>query len=402
MKFTKISLLALLAAMMFFASSASAAIVIGGSDGWSFSTDGMVNLFAVYQDSDSIPANVRPGYAIGDDGFRVTNGFLPNILAFNIKAPTMNGLDTAARIGFYPSSAHGNKKNRLDSQIDLREVFFTVDGNFGQIMVGKGLSLFMGQNLLTEQTLMGAGRFGAALNTSAVGVTLGRIGYGYLYPNFNAQFRYTTPDLGGFKAAFGIYDPSTITGDVSADETKMPRVEAELSYAGTFGDSNPFKLYTNAMWQEAEFSGTSEDVTAWGVSGGFVVGMGGFELSGSAFTGEALGTSTMLDTDSLDAAGEERETYGYIAQLTYTMANEGKTKFGVSYGANEMDETDADEALRATSAWIETQAMLTFMVTQDITPNLKLVGEVSQIMHDFHNGEDWDATQFNVGTFFLW
>jgi hypothetical protein len=403
MRFTKISLLALLAAMMFFASTASAAIVIGGADGWSFSTDGMVNLFAVYQDSDDVPSTVREGYAIGDDGFRVTNGFLPNILAFNIKAPTMNGLDTGARIGFYPSAAHGNKKNKLNGQIDLREVFFTVDGNFGQIMVGKGLSLFMGQNLLTEQTLMGAGRFGAALNTGDVGVTLGRIGYGYLYPNFNAQFRYTTPDMGGAKLAIGIYDPSTITGDVSADETKLPRVEAELSYAGTFGDGGALKLYTNGMWQEAEFSGTSEDVTAWGVSGGFVVGMGGFELSGSAFTGEALGTSTMLDTDSLDADGEERETWGYIAQLTYTMANEGKTKFGVSYGANEMDESDADEAdLAGNGSWIETQAMLTFMVTQDITPNLKLVGEVSFLEHDFHNGEDWDAQQFNIGTFFLW
>jgi len=404
MRFTKISVLALLAAMMFFASTASAAIVIGGADGWSFSTDGMVNLFAVYQDSDPVPTSVREGYAIGEDGFRVTNGFLPNILAFNIKAPTMNGLDTGARIGFYPSSAHGNKKNKLDSQIDLREVFFTVDGNFGQIMVGKGLSLFMGQNLLTEQTLMGAGRFGAALNAGTVGVTLGRIGYGYLYPNFNAQFRYTTPDMGGAKFAIGIYDPSTITGDVEAGETKLPRVEAELSYAGTFGDGNPFKAYTSGMWQEAEFADDSfDDVTAWGVTGGFVAGMGGFELSGSIFTGEALGTSTMLDTDSLDAAGEERETWGYIAQLTYTMANEGKTKFGVSYGANEMDETDADEAdVAGNGSWIETQAMLTFMVTQDITPNLKLVGEISFLDHEWQNGEDWEAQQFNVGTFFLW
>lgn len=411
MRFTKISVLALLAAMMFFASTASAAIVIGGSDGWSFSTDGMVNLFGVYQSSESIPDNVNDAYAIGEDGFRVTNGFLPNILAFNIKAPTMNGLDTAARIGFYPSSAHGNTKNKLDSQIDLREVFFTVDGNFGQIMVGKGLSLFLGQNLLTEQTLMGAGRMGTGLNTGLLGVTLGRIGYGYLYPNFNAQFRYTTPDMGGAKFAIGLYDPSVIqtAGGSSAGETELPRVEAELSYAGTFGDGNTLKLYTNGMWQEAEMTSgggnkntVGDDVTAWGVSAGFVAGMGGFELVGSAFTGEALGTNTMLDTDSLDAEGEERETYGYLAQLTYTMANEGKTKLGVSYGICEYDETDADKADRATNAWVESQAMLTFMVTQDITPNLKLVGEVSFLEHEWHNGEDWNAEMFSVGTFFLW
>ncbi len=404
MKSRKFNVLAILAALLFLASSAQAAVVIGGSDGWSFSTDGMVNLFATYQNSDDLPAGVNPAYATDEDGIRIKNGFLPNILAFNIKAPTMNGLDLGARFGFYPSAAQSNTKNTFSGQIDMREIFFTVDGNFGQLMIGKGLSLFLGQNLLTEQTLMGAGQIGSALSLSDAGVTLGRIGYGYIYPNFNSQIRYTTPDMGGLKFAVGIYDPSVIAGDVTADETKLPRVEAELSYAGTFGDGSVFKAYTNGMWQEADFTTTlasgEDDVTAWGISGGFVAGMGGFELSGSAFTGEALGTNLMLDTDSLDADGEERETWGYIAQLTYTMANEGKTKFGVSYGANEFDESDADEA--AVLSWIESQAMLTFMVTQDITPNLKLVGEVSFIEHEWHNGEDWNAEQFSVGTFFLW
>jgi hypothetical protein len=410
MRFTKISVLAVLAAGMFFASNASAAIVIGGADGWSFSTDGMINLFAVYQNSDDIPAGTRSTfdddgnatatYATDEDGFRLKNGFLPNILAFNIKAPTMNGLDLGARIGFYPSSAHANIKNKTNGQLDMREIFFTVDGGFGQLMIGKGLSLFLGQNLLTEQALMGAGQLGSTFGLSdGVGVTVGRIGYGYLYPNFNAQVRYTTPDMGGFKLAAGIYDPSVIAGDVAANETKLPRVEAELSYAGTFGDGNIFKAYTNGMWQEAD--GDGFDVTAWGISGGTVVGLGGFELVASAFTGEALGTSLLLDTDSLDADGEERETWGYIAQVSYTLANEGKTKFGVSYGVNEFDETDADEA-SANGSWIESQAMLTFMVTQDITPNLKLVGEVNLIEHEWHNGADWNAEQFNIGTFFLW
>ncbi len=418
MRFTKISLLALLAAMMFFASTASAAVVIGGADGWSFSTDGMVNLFATYQNSDDLPTGVNGAYATDEDGIRVKNGFLPNILAFNIKAPTMNGLDLGARFGFYPGSAQSNTKNTFNGQIDMREVFFTVDGNFGQLMIGKGLSLFLGQNLLTEQTLMGAGQLGSALSLSDAGVTLGRIGYGYIYPNFNAQIRYTTPDMAGFKFAIGAYDPSIIgsaagttglTNDkdvaigIAATETKMPRFEGEISYAGTFGDGGVLKAYTNGMWQEADFAATSEDVTAWGVSGGIIVGMGGFELSGSAFTGEALGTNLMLDTDSLDSTGEERETMGYIAQLTYTMANEGKTKFGVSYGANEFDETNADKADRlAGNAWIESQAMLTFMATQDITPNLKLVAEVSFVEHEWQDGSDWNAEQFSVGTFFLW
>ena len=398
----RFSFLAALAALILLAGTAQSAVVVGGSDGWSFSTDGMVNLFAVYQTSDNIPDGVNGAYAIDQEGFRIKNGFLPNILAFNIKAPTMKGLDMGARIGFYPSSAHENGKNaRFDSQIDLREVFFTVDGSFGQFMIGKGLSLFLGDNLLAEQTLMGAGRLAGALN-AGLGVTLGRIGYGYLYPNFNSQIRYTTPEfMNGTKLQIGLYDPSVIDGDTTADVTNMPRLEGQISNAGKIGE-NPYKVYFNALWQDAK-GGTAGDVTAWGTAGGFVLGMGAFELSGSGFYGKALGTNTMLDTDSLDATGKERKSFGYIGQITYTMPNEGKTKLGLSYGENRFGETDADALERAAgNAFIKKQGMVTGMITHDITPNLKLVGEVSYINHEWHNGANWEVEMFSVGTFFLW
>jgi len=412
MRFSKISVLAVLAAVMFFASNASAAVVIGGSDGWSFSTDGQVNIFGLYQTGDDIPTNVNNPFlgATNDEGFRLKSGFLPACFAFNVKAPTMAGLDMGARIGFYPEPANANVKNSFDGQIDLREIFFTVDGNFGQILGGKALSLFLGQNLLTEQTLLGAGRMAGNLNAN-VGPTLGRIGYGYVYPQFNAQVRYTTPDLNGFKVAVGIYDPSVITsgvlggnataGDYIAGETKLPRIESEISYAGTFGDGNTVKLYFNNLWQEAKNKTAKEDVTAWGIGGGAVVGMGAFELTASGFTGEALGRSIMLDTEALDATGEERETWGYIVQGTYSF---GQNKIGVSYGGNEFEETSYEKGIRTGggNAEIESQYMLTAMFTHDVNANLKLIAEVSHIELEWFNGEDWKVEQFNLGAFFLW
>ena len=387
------------------AAPASATVVIGGADGWSVSTDGMVNLMGVYQTEDDVPLNIRDN-TVETDGFRIKSGFLPGILAFNIKAPTIGGLDMGARIGFYPEPSNANVKNTFDGQIDLRELFFTVDGNFGQVMAGKGLSLFLGQNLLTEMTLMGIGRLGGALNAD-VGPTLGRIGYGYVYPNFNAQFRYTTPDLNGFKLALGAYDPSEINGPgVSASETDLPRVEYELSYATTFADDGKFKAYVNGLWQDAEFPGDDGDeVTAWGVGGGIVVGMKGFEFVTSAFTGEAIGTSLMLDTDSLDPSGEEREGWGYIVQGTYTFENSlGKTMFGLNYGMNEMDETSYEKSVRDATGFgeIEEQSMITFGIYHDINPHLKVLLETSRIEHDWFNGEEWEVYQFGVGAFFLW
>lgn len=43
---------------------------------------------------------------------------------------------------------------------------------------------------------------------SGGGATLGNIGYGYIYPQFNAQLRYTTPDMHGFKQAVAIHTPA--------------------------------------------------------------------------------------------------------------------------------------------------------------------------------------------------
>ena len=52
----------------------------------------------------------------------------------------------------------------------------------------------------------------------------------------------------------------------------------------------------------------------------------GLDLLVSGYMGDGLGSFFMLDTDSLDAAGEERENDGFIVQGTYTY---GKTKFGL-------------------------------------------------------------------------
>jgi hypothetical protein len=101
--------------------------------------------------------------ADGQEGYRERVGFVPGWLAFNIKAPTMGGLDMGARISFCPTfdaKDIGKSKNSFGNQIDLREIFFTVDGNFGQILAGKTLSLYQGGNILTDMTLWGYGAQG--------------------------------------------------------------------------------------------------------------------------------------------------------------------------------------------------------------------------------------------------
>src|SRR2546425_488541 len=151
------------------------------SNGWSFSFSGNVNAFWVFSSRDS-----------GPQGPKLTNssvrtGLLPAFATFDAKGKE-GGLNLGIHIGFAPQIQNGgNAHDQFGTQIDMRQVYLTVglkDGS--QILAGRELGLFDRQNILNDMTLFGVGAVGPGLQ-QAGGTTLGRIGYGYLYPNFNAQ-----------------------------------------------------------------------------------------------------------------------------------------------------------------------------------------------------------------------
>lgn len=375
--------------------SAAALAAVGGTteDGWAFSIDGNVNAFLVYEDSDALPAGVSGG-TLSDDAqaTRIRTGLLPAAIGFNIETPLENGLKGGARVGFYPQIQNARTKNQFGSQIDLREAFATVEGGFGELLAGRALSLFLRQNILTDMTLHGVGVQGGV---AGGGTTLGRIGYGYVYPQFNAQMRYTTPDMGGFTAAVGLFDPSQIgnAGAVQfAEATDMPRLEFEILGDDVAGTG--ISAWLNGMYQEAEFAATGETVEANGIGAGLQWTGGGLSLMASAYSGQALGTTLMLDVDALSPTGVERDHQGFITQATYTL---GATKYGISYG-----ESSADQATGDTAAELDTQSSLTLGVYHDFTSWFKVVGEVTQAENEWFDGNSQDSNIFTVGTFFSW
>lgn len=383
---------------------------VAKEDGWEMSLDGMINVFAMWQTGDERPAgtNVAVDTLGGaqEDSWRLRSGFLPAILAVNVKSPPIGSLKMGARVGFYPNVQNANTKNSFTSQIDLREAYCTIesaDSDFGQVLIGKALSLFLQSNTLTEMSLFGVGVQGGV---SSGGTSLGRIGYGYVYPQFNVQARYTTPEINGCTVAVALYDPSVINGaGVSATRTSTPRVEFEMSYSRKMDDLQ-LKAWGNGLYQEAEFTGDMDgSADAWGLGGGLQLGYGGFTLTGSGFTGQALGMSLMLDADSLDPVGEERDIYGYIIQGTYEFDNPlGHTKFGINYGQNTVDETSHEKAVRYAGgvAEIEEQNSWLFGVYHDINDYLKLVAEYTHAENEWFNSADRDADVFSLGTIMSW
>src|SRR5882724_12207033 len=193
------------------------------SNGWSFSFSGNVNAFWVFSKvNNSGPANSS-----------VRTGLLPAFATFSATGKEA-GLNLGVHFGFAPQIQNAGVHDQFGAQIDMRQVYLTVGfKNGSQLLAGRELSLFGRQNILNDMTLFGVGAVGIGL-AQAGGTTLGRIGYGYLYPNFNAQLTYSTKP-GQAQFSVGLFQPA-VNG--AYDVTKIPRLEAEFTYNQKSGKNN--------------------------------------------------------------------------------------------------------------------------------------------------------------------
>jgi hypothetical protein len=386
-------------------SPATAGFVVGGENGWQFSTDGMINVFMVYDAKDQLQYKngaIKAASPYSElQSFRIRTGLLPSIFGFNVKSPTINGVDYAARLGLYPQIQNNGTRTGLGpgspidsgTSLDIREVFFTADGKFGQFLIGRALNLYEGKNILTDMTLMGNG---VPLNMTGGGVDLGHIGYGYTYTSFGPQFRYTTPDMSGFKVAFEIGDPSKIGG---ATTINQPRFETELSYAKDFGGGNKLNSWLAGLYQEAKFNGSGSKVSSLGGAGGVQAWFGPVEVLLSGWGGQAIGmTLTQDDGSALDAAGQERVAFGGLTHVTYTI---GKAKIGAQYGINYCDRTDLDNAT-VNFDGIKSKQAITGGVYYNINKYLLLVGEYTYAIDHYYDSSRQSQNVVSLGTIFTW
>lgn len=366
---------------------ANAAIVLGGDNGWEVSYGGFINLF--YTQSDFEFAN-----GTSEDSAHLNEGLLPAFHTLTAKSPEIGGLKGTAQITFAPDSS-GAKNKRLNkggAEIDMREVFFNVSGDFGTISAGRTLALFQRQAILKDMTLFG---MGALAGPDGGGTGLGRIGFGYVYPDFRTRFTYKTPDINGFNLEVGIFDPQE---GASASETDTPQFQAEATYTHGF-EGGSFNAWFGLLWQEQEITGSAlggtGDVESFGYNIGVDVKMGGFNVVGSYYDGEALGALLFAlgggDAWACNATDcDEADNSGYYIQGSYTF--NGKTKVGISYGESDQDDN-------ATGAPDVDNELWTVGVYHDVNSWLKVVAEYNEHNSDFLGN---DAESFSVGAFILW
>jgi len=386
---------------MSLAAPANAAISLGGDNGWEVTYGGFINLFYTQSNWDfrSAPS---------EDSSHLQEGLLPAFHTFTVKSPTVNGLTGTGQITFAvdSSGAKGVNLNKGGADIDMREVFFNVEGSFGTISAGRTLALFQRQAILKDYTLFSVG---AMAGPDTGGTSLGRIGFGYVYPDFRTRFVYQTPNMNGFQVSVGVFDPDESNGFSATPgglfspgvvETDTPQFQGEATYNTAFGGGN-ISAWVGGIWQEEKvrLTGGSDDVTVWGIDAGMEVTYGGFNVGGHYYTGDALGTIFLQDVGAFTCTATtctEADNDGYYVQGSYTF--NGKTKLGVTYGQSTQDYSGF--------ASPDVNSMWTVGIYHDVNSWLKLVAEYSDqqsnLLHHSTTALSHDAQTFSVGGFLLW
>jgi hypothetical protein len=302
------------------------------SNGWSFTFAGNVNVFWSFTKE-----NTTAGDAANSS---IRTGLLPTFATFEAKGKEA-GLNLGIHFGFAPQIQNGGVHDQFGgglgiqagAQIDMRQVYLTIGFKDGsQILAGRELGLFGRQAILNDMTLFGVGAVGIGAG-QAKGTTLGRIAYGYIYPNFNAQVTYSTKP-GEAQFSVGLFQPSTL-GSAGYTFTAIPRVEAEFTYNQKSGGNN-YTVWVDGLWQTTKNAPTGgNSVSSFGGAAGIKAGVSDLTLVVSGYIGKGLGTGLMFS--GAEVAGtaaatspELRTSDGGYAQAVYKVGP--KTSVGFSWG----------------------------------------------------------------------
>ncbi len=398
---------AVAAALALGASAAQAGITIPAGD-WTIDIGGNVNAFATWQSCDSktaalgtvtggVACNVAPAAGSEDNSFNINTGLLPSAIGIGGKT-RQNDLDVAFQFTFFPgvSSGGGAGNSTGDAAfggntLNIRQAYLTFgDKSWGTIKLGRDLGIFGSDAILSDMTLLGVGSAGYASGTT----TLGRIGTGYLYADWNAQVSYASPNWNGFSFNVGIFDPWESTalgllGGTTVFKTdSSPQFQGKAAYEWA-GDVSG-KVWVGAIYQE--FAGVSVDeAQGWEIGG--KVNVAGFGLVGYYYDGEAIGT-TGFGNGAHAANGSSRDSDGWYVQGTYTLPTIG-TKIGVAYGESKLDLGSGE--LAAGSTLVEENSNWTVGVYHPLTKSLNLVAEYNDNESKAHGGNKVDDHGISLG-----
>jgi len=341
--------LAVAGALVAFASTANAGIAIPAGD-WTVDIGGNVNAYYTH--------TTNSGTRAGATTNTIQTGLLPTALAIGAKT-RQNDLDVAVQFSFWTgiNAASGDNLNGTGasngglgySSLNIRQSFLSFgDASWGTIKAGRDLGVFGSDAILSDMTLLGVGSNAGNTGSS----TLGRIGSGYLYADWLAQFQYQTPNFNGFQAT------------VAVQEALGQTTNEDLGYAGKLTYDFAANDVTGRVWvggvttkrtmtygaNATSAQTTSSQFTADAYELGAKVAYQGAELVGYYYDGKnydagvgQFPASAWGGTTNAAATAESKNSGGYV-QATFKVPTIG-TKLGASWGVNNIGEASRE-------AWI--------------------------------------------------
>ena len=232
--------------------------------------------------------------------------------------------------------------------------------------MGKGFGIFNSSSIADAGSGMGVGRFAGP---DAADATLGRIGSGYTYANFNPrviiQLRHWRAKL---KA--GLINPEKPGGPSDNVETATPRVEGQANYLIDL-DSGSLDFWAGGMYQNVDVVSADFNYAMSGWDVGARLNAAGFRITGAYSETKGVGADGLIGLNLIGnglAQAEVEATQWYVEGM-YTA---GKYSVGVSYGEGSQD---AASNVMGSSPEITNKLLMGF-TRYKITENLTWIGEL--------------------------
>lgn len=360
---------------------------------------GSVNAFYVHDDGDSNGQTVVGGIATaGGKTSAIRNGLLPGFLKVDVTTQQA-GWDVGAHFGLYPginSVSHVGGANSAGtpvalgtSGIDFRQTYLTIGRKgLGELKMGRDIGLFASEGILNDITLLAMGT--PAGNVAPSNTSLGRIGAGYIYTDFQPQITYTTPSLGGFQLSLGVFEPlSSLTGP--AESNSQPQFQVKAVWDGKLGGIAA-RAWLSGITQKHDgvLAGTS--YTGRGFDTGAKITYGPLTLTGYYYMASGLGTTALnlLDTDG---AGGKRDSDGFYVQALGTF---GKFSLGGSYGESNLDYANTGDAT-ANPALVAKNSSYVGQLRYGLTSWVTLLGEYIHTRSEAHNRNKAESDAIAAG-----
>jgi predicted porin len=347
---------------------------------------------------------------------QVSTGLLPSAIGIGAKS-RQNDLDIAIQTTFFvganaSSAGTGafNSGNGLNS-INVRQAFLSFgDKSWGTIKMGRDLGVFGSDAILSDMTLLGVGTGAGGAGNS----TLGRIGSGYLYADWNAQIQYQSPNFNGFQVTGAIKEPvlnsanhnlgydGKATFDFAANGVDgriwVGGIYQKLSTAATAASTSVVTSYTygsasgttvNSITTTTRTTAATNAYTkdARAVEVGAKINFAGLGLVGYYYDGQNIGSSAVASTTPLsglfisNSGSADQDVKGGYVQATYVLPT--ATKIGASWGQSKIDRnSDTDTANTAANSVNYENRSWVIGAYHPLTKHLNLVAEYTDTKYE--------------------